>query len=218
MRDKFLKVFYDSEFTGLSKDTSLISVGFVTENLNDEGKSKAFYGEFTDYNESQINPWLQENIIGNLFLDKTPDVRDEKMKPLIENWGITNLIHTRGDSDKIRKDLKIWLSDISSESGKQVIIISDVLSYDWMLFVDLMATYTDGYPNLPKSVYYLPIDIASTLFECGIDPDINREEFAQGILRKGITSQESIKHNSLWDCLICKTVYKKLQRITNNAR
>ena len=42
-----MKVWFDTEFTGLHKNTTLISIGLVTEN------GKTFYAEFTDYDESQ---------------------------------------------------------------------------------------------------------------------------------------------------------------------
>ena len=38
-----MKIFFDTEFTGLHKDTSLISIGLVDED------GKTFYAEFLDY-------------------------------------------------------------------------------------------------------------------------------------------------------------------------
>lgn len=43
------RIFFDTEFTGLHKDTSLISIGLVSEN------GQKFYAEITDYDKSQIN-------------------------------------------------------------------------------------------------------------------------------------------------------------------
>ena len=51
----------DMEFTGLHQHTTLISIGLES----DCGKS--FYAEFTDYDESQVDEWIQENVIENLF-------------------------------------------------------------------------------------------------------------------------------------------------------
>ncbi|WP_376716592.1 hypothetical protein [Vagococcus carniphilus] len=59
-----MKVFFDTEFTGLHKDTTLISIGLIAENGN------KFYAEFTDYDKTQIDDWLQENVINNLYLEK----------------------------------------------------------------------------------------------------------------------------------------------------
>jgi len=57
-----MKLFFDTEFTGLHKDTTLISIGIVSED------GRKFYAEFTDYDESQCNDWIKENVIKNLKL------------------------------------------------------------------------------------------------------------------------------------------------------
>ena len=55
------KLYFDTEFTGLHKDTSLISIGIIDEYGN------KFYGEITDYNKTQVDKWIQENVIYNLY-------------------------------------------------------------------------------------------------------------------------------------------------------
>lgn len=39
-----MKIFFDTEFTGLQQNTSLISIGLVTED------DRSFYAELVDYN------------------------------------------------------------------------------------------------------------------------------------------------------------------------
>jgi len=74
---------------------------------------------------------------------------------------------------------------------------SDCLAYDWVLFNDLFGHAF----NIPKNVYYIPFDIC-TLFKLkGIDPDINREEFA---------GMQGAKHNALHDAKVIKACYEKL--------
>lgn len=55
-----MRIFFDTEFTGLHKDTTLISIGLVAEN------GDKFYAELSDYAKDQLDPWLSENIIANL--------------------------------------------------------------------------------------------------------------------------------------------------------
>lgn len=55
-----VKIFFDTEFTGLHQETSLISIGLVAET------GKSFYAELNDYDKSQINDWLRKNVIANL--------------------------------------------------------------------------------------------------------------------------------------------------------
>jgi hypothetical protein len=59
-----MKIFFDTEFTGLHKNTTLISIGLISED------GKTFYAEFTDYDKSQVDSWLQENVINNLVMQE----------------------------------------------------------------------------------------------------------------------------------------------------
>lgn len=57
------KVFFDTEFSGLHKNTTLISIGLISE------CGKTFYAELTDYDTTQIDGWLQTNVLDNLLLN-----------------------------------------------------------------------------------------------------------------------------------------------------
>ena len=59
-----MKIFFDTEFTGLHKNTTLISIGMVDEN------GRTFYAEFSDYYESQCDKWIHENVIKHLKWSK----------------------------------------------------------------------------------------------------------------------------------------------------
>ena len=59
-----MKIFFDTEFTGLRKDTTLISIGLVDEN------GRTFYAEFSDYDNSQCDTWIHENVIKHLKWSK----------------------------------------------------------------------------------------------------------------------------------------------------
>ena len=54
-----MNLYFDTEFTGLRKDTTLISIGIVSED------GRKFYAEFTDYDESQCGDWIKQNVILN---------------------------------------------------------------------------------------------------------------------------------------------------------
>ena len=57
-----MNIYFDTEFTGLHKDTTLISIGLISED------NKTFYAEFTDYDESQCDDWMKTNVIYNLSI------------------------------------------------------------------------------------------------------------------------------------------------------
>lgn len=197
------KIFMDTEFTGLTQDTSLISIGMVTED------KRRFYAEFNDYPAGKIDEWLQDNVIVNLAM-KTPLPGEEEWW----SWG-KNSVQMRGSSEEIKKGLEDWFQDLlgghlswvdydDSICPKKVEvpsieIWSDCLSYDWVLFCNLWGHAF----NIPKCIYYIPFDICTLFRSKGIDPDANREEFS-GYQLKGE------KHNALHDAKVIKACYEKL--------
>jgi hypothetical protein len=178
-----MKIFFDSEFTGLHQHTTLISIGLVAEN------GREFYAEFTDYDEDQIDGWLRENVLSKLVF------KCDRNRA-IEDGAYTS---RTGDNEYIASELEKWLDSFT----KPVEMWSDCLAYDWVLFCQLWG----GALDVPKWIYYIPFDL-STLFKIkGIDPDINREKFAT--LAK---EDEKSKHNALWDAKVIKACYEKLIR------
>jgi len=161
------KIFFDTEFTGLHKNTTLISIGLVSE------KDTEFYAELNDYDESQVDDWLRDNVISKLG----------------------NIPRYGGSRIYVANKLRLWF-----EQFDKVEIWSDCYAYDWVLFVNLFGTAFD----IPKNIYYIPFDIATLMKMKGVDPDINREEFA------GLDLGDNQKHNALWDAKVIKACYNKL--------
>ena len=173
------KVFFDTEFTGLHKATTLISIGLVTE------YGGVFYAELTDYNREMIGPWLQENVINNLFEPEGRPYHPTARPPY----------YYKGDKVDIANALAEWLEYLGP-----VEMWSDCLAYDWVLFCDLFGSAI----NIPANVYYIPFDICTIFWERGIDPDISREEFAEAT---------GDKHNALHDAMMIKACFERLQEI-----
>ena len=183
-----MKVFFDTEFTGLHQETKLISIGMVDE------KGRAFYAEsdyFDDgYANSEDEIWIKENILPCLkFSGKN-------------KWTPGNyILHTGyresklfGNRACIRDGIEKWVAKYDT-----VELWSDCLSYDFVLFNDLWGHAF----KIPKNVYYIPFDICTMFKLLNIDPDINREEFV------GMT-EGAEKHNALWDAKIIKACYEKM--------
>lgn len=147
-----MKLFIDSEFTGLHQGSTLISLGIVADN------GKQFYAEFTDYAENQVDDWIKENVIANL------QFRD--MNQFEQTIGDYTLM--KGDTGHISGALHDWLSQF-----KKIEVWSDCHHYDMVLFMELFG----GAFGLPSNVYYIPFDISTMFKVFGIDPDISREAF-----------------------------------------
>ena len=190
-----MKLFFDTEFTGLHKYTTLISIGIISED------ERTFYAELTDYDKSQVDDWIKENVIDNLLLkDKEGYYSLETESMLNFEYEIKKDFYScynteiKGNTEEVLRDLKYWLSQFD-----KVEIWSDCLAYDWVLFNDLFGHAF----NIPKNIYYIPFDIC-TLFKIkGIDPDISREEFS------GYDKKDN-KHNALFDSEVIKACFEKL--------
>ncbi len=96
-----MKIFFDTEFTGLHQNTTLISIGCVAED------EQEFYAELNDYDKSQVDDWLRENVFRNLVFKS--DCRD--------------------NTGQLKSKLNEWLSQFDT-----VEMWSDTLAYDWVLF------------------------------------------------------------------------------------
>lgn len=180
-----MRVFFDTEFTGLHQQTTLISIGLVAEN------GDSFYAELSDYDKSQVDGWLQDNVIDNLrILNNGTYAYKIALGESVETpFGYA------GNTRYVCSLLDGWLTQFD-----KVEIWSDCLSYDWMLFNQLFGHAF----NIPKNVYYIPFDICTLMKIKGVDPDINREEFA------GV---EGTKHNALHDAKVIKACYEKLMQM-----
>jgi hypothetical protein len=134
---------------------------------------RELYCELNDYDKTQINDWLKDNVIANLL--NTHQINTSELRKAIEGF------------IEPYDNVEIW---------------SDCLSYDWVLFNQIWGHAF----NIPKAVYYIPFDICTFFKIQGIDPDVNREEFAE--IKDGIN-----KHNALFDAKVIKKCYEKLSRL-----
>lgn len=147
-----MRVFFDTEFTGLRQSTSLISIGLIAEN------GHTFYAESNSYNHTQVDDWIRENVLANLRF-----TGESLPKIDLEHHAMC------GSQYQVRSALAGWLAQY-----EHVEMWGDCLAYDWVLFCELFG----GAMYIPKNVYYIPFDLATLLKAMGIDADVNREEFA----------------------------------------
>jgi len=193
-----MRVYLDAEFTGLRQNTTLISIGLVTD------KSQ-FYAEFTDYDVAQVDEWIETHVIANLTLGEEDDgsmhySRDDYSRDEIRG-NVGDEMYVKGSREFVSEKLSLWLGALGP-----VEIWGDVLGYDWVLFCELFG----GAFGVPDSVYYIPFDIATLMKVCGVDPDINREELA------GMGVPDA-KHNALWDAHVVKACHERLMEMEEEA-
>ena len=182
-----MNIYFDTEFTGLHKDTSLISIGLVTDD------NRTFYAELIDYDKKQVDEWIKNNVINHLKFNgqykctqTATDCELSQIKPYV------------------RESLKKWLSQFDS-----VQFVSDVCHYDFVLLIDLFGTAFDLPSNVSASCHDINQDIAKYY---GVSEketfDVSREEILAGY---GIHI-DGDKHNALYDAKVIKAIYEVIHK------
>ena len=183
-----MKIFADCEFTGLHKNTTLISIGVVSED------GKEFYAEFNDYDKNQVDDWIRNNVIKNLTNDG-----------FLGNYKLSGETKTisYGSSEYNKENILEWLQQF-----KNVELVLDVGHYDFVLIVDLLFGTALNIPrwfgksyidmNQEISHYYdIPINAAFNMRRESLIDDLEKYE-------------DMNKHNSLYDALIIKELYNTM--------
>jgi hypothetical protein len=179
------RIFFDMEFTGLQQNATPVSLGMITED------GRTFYAEFTDYDRSQVSPWIEKNVIANLLIPF--EIGELPILKTADEWQI------RGRRAEVSIFLREWLSQFD-----EVEIWGDCLPYDWVIFCELFEA-EDPAERLPSNVFYIPFDICTFMKLRDVDPDISREALA------GISNFR--KHNALDDARIIRACFARLEEL-----
>ena len=197
--------YFDTEFTGLHRGTTLMSIGIIRVKEADTSQTSAFYAEFTDYDKSQVDDWIHNNVEKNfLFKDKEAFVKYDNPN---------DITIVKGNKEEVKKVLLNWLS----EQYCTIQMVSDVCHYDFCLLTDLIAPDCLSLPEyFSPTCHDINQDIAKFY---GINEihafDISREEFEQRLVvpklvqpaeTKLLSFDIQNKHNALYDALNIATI------------
>ena len=188
-----MKIFFDTEFTGLHKNTTLISIGLISED------ERCFYAELTDYKRTLPDAdnwnWIEENVIANLYKSKS-----ENDRQYISNYHI-------GTKKDIALALGNWFSQFN-----EVELVSDVCHYDMVLLIDLFGTAFDLPKNVSASCYDINQDIARQYKISQSEAfDKSREQILWDRWKDSAVSGD--KHNALYDAKVIRELYQILNNI-----
>lgn len=183
------QIFFDTEFTGLHQNTTLVSIGLVS----DEGER--FYAELTDFDDSQCDEWITKNVLNHLIVSG-----NVKLEAELEQDGMTTTVI--GNKEYVREQLLEWLDNYKDN----IQFVSDVCHYDMVLLCDLLA---DGAISLPQYInpfcHDLCQDIAMVLdISEKAAFDISREQL---LTDRGIDLPKGQKHNALYDAEVIKAIH-----------
>lgn len=192
-----MNLYFDMEFTGLKKDTTIISLGIVDQN------GRSIYLEYTDYNKSDVDDWIQENVIKNTIFLKD-DIKE--IEPHVTENGTDAVVV--GNTEYNRQVLKYWLSLYDNED---IQFVSDVCHYDMVLLID--ALYEHGL-NIPSNV---SIDCHNINQDIAAYKKISVKEAAdvvrESLVAKEIEGMKVQKHNALFDALVIRLIYNKINKL-----
>ena len=179
--------FFDTEFTGLRKDTTLISIGIVSDT------GDRFYAELTDYDESMCNEWIEKNVLDHLIMSGNVKLEES----LAADNKTTTVIGSKAD---ICRELMEWLEmDANFDSDYAAVFVSDVSHYDMVLLIDLLVGNAMMLPKfITPACHDINQDIAVML-------DISREQL---LADRGIALPKGQKHNALYDAEVIKAIYE----------
>lgn len=194
-----MRLFFDTEFTGLHKDTTLISLGIISED------NKCFYAVLTDYNTTQVDDWISENVINKLELS-------EEITTLYDVYTV------EGTKDEVKEALLDWIGTLNDTHFE---LVSDVCHYDMVLFIDLFGTAFDLPEFISPCCYDINQDIYYMSFSMDEAFDANREELLKTLTKDAdddlyysakdiLDMGDNSKHNSLYDAIVIKALYLSL--------
>ncbi len=219
-----MNIYFDTEFTGLVPNTTLISLGMVTE------KGDKFYAEFTDFDRSKVTPWIEENVIENLAAKRVIKAIDpfsyemswEYTEFHKELMGDPSIEYYCGPTDYIKEKLLEWIKwhahELPGKKAQRVQLVSDVCHYDMYL---LQNQVFGGAFEMPDYINPVCYDIVWDIYErecMGVGNNFNATKnmyMAFDISREALVSRkdslklpEGIKHNALYDAEVIKILYE----------
>lgn len=212
-------LYFDTEFTGLHQDTTLISLGIVTG----DGKG-SFYAEFNDYGPNGVDDWIQDNVISKLWWNEFFKVVISKEYWLSRGY-VDDLdakhVRMKGNRHEIATILNKWLYDIGE--GKHQ-FVSDCSHYDMVLLIDLFEN-AFKFPavsvchdiNQDIARYFrIPDDKAFDLSREDLLMDLSnndekfiKQRFEEVTLEPSKDIDEK-KHNALWDAFVISEIYQTI--------
>ena len=226
-----IPIWLDTKFTGLYRNTQLISIGLVT------ASGASFYAEFTDYDLKDIDverdQWLQDNVLSGLLTPHATEFSTNithsvsAIRRMNESSMVPH-VYCIGDHKYIKGQLSKWMQEefdrytTNANSSIKFQFYCDCYAYDWMLFNNLFTENSIA-TRLPNYIYYIPFDLCTEMQTNGIDPDISREEFIGQNIMNSIKNHPTmkfgsntvVKHNALIDTLVARMCTLKIQTMNH---
>lgn len=197
-----MKLFFDTEFTGLHKNTTLISVGIVAED------GRKFYAVLNDFDRTQCTQWIKKNVLKGVVEDLLC-IPVSLIEDIGEDGKYRDFWIVSGNKRLVSIHLNRWLNWIGGYDSIQ--FVSDVCHYDFVLLVDLITnggTAFDLPGNISPVCHDMNQDIARFYRVTDAEAfDMSREE-----IMSYVCGQDYIvtgdKHDAMYDAEVMRAIWR----------
>lgn len=191
-----MRLYFDTEFTGLHQGTTLISLGIISED------GRTFYAEFTGYDKTQVTSWIQENVIENLIF------KTLQMEPCADVDYKNRSVEVLGREYFVKARLAEWLRQFDS-----IQFVSDVCHYDFVLLAELFGGALKLPENVSAACHDINQDIASFYH---ISERVAFDKSREDIVEESLQVIDGQKHNALYDAKVIKAIYEYINLTTKD--
>lgn len=199
-----MKLFFDTEFTGLHKNTTLISVGIVAED------GRKFYAVLNDFDRTQCTQWIKKNVLKGVVEDLLC-IPVSLIEDIGEDGKYTDFWIVSGNKRLVSIHLNRWLNWIGGYDSIQ--FVSDVCHYDFVLLIDLITnggTALDLPGNISPVCHDMNQDIARFYKVTDAEAfDMSREE-----IMSYVCGQDYIvtgdKHDAMYDAEVMRAIWREV--------
>ena len=199
-----MKLFFDTEFTGLHKNTTLISVGIAAED------GRRFYGVLNDFDRTQCTKWINENVLKGSVEDLLC-IPVSIIEDIGEDGKYRDFWIASGNKRLVSIHLNRWLNWIGGYDSIQ--FVSDVCHYDFVLLIDLITnggTAFDLPGNISPVCHDMNQDIARFYKVTDAEAfDMDREQIMNDLCGQDYIVKGN-KHDAMYDAEVMRAIWREV--------
>ena len=199
-----MKLFFDTEFTGLHKNTTLISVGIAAED------GRKFYAVLNDFDITQCTQWINENVLKGVVEDAL-SIPIGIIEDIGEDGKYMDFWFVKGNKSLVSIHLNRWLNWMGGYDSIQ--FVSDVCHYDFVLLIDLITnggTAFDLPGNISPVCHDMNQDIARFYKVTDAEAfDMSREEIMSYVCGQDYIVTGN-KHDAMYDAEVMRAIWREV--------
>lgn len=199
-----MKLFFDTEFTGLHKNTTLISIGIVAED------GRKFYAVLNDFDRTQCTQWIKKNVLKGVVEDLLC-IPVSLIEDIGEDGKYRDFWIVSGNKRLVSIHLNRWLNWIGGYDSIQ--FVSDVCHYDFVLLIDLITNGGTAL-NLPGNISPVCHDMNQDIARFYKVTDAEAFDMSREQIMNDLCGQACIvkgnKHDAMYDAEVMRAIWREV--------